>query len=360
MKVNIVCHGDVNSWILGKFVGKLEEYLPRYGATVLVGERVNIKAEINHHIVHYEPLEIISGVQTQMVTHIDSIHKLNVLKKQLNIASMGICMSSDTVRKLYLSGIPNEKLCFINPAQDSVIKPRLKRIGVTCRVQDDGRKREWFLGDLGTYLDPQIFEFIIMGDGWERQVNKLFLKGFKIKFYPEFEYNEYVKIIPTLDYYLYFGEDEGQMGFIDALAAGVETIVTPQGYHLDVKDGITYSYNSFNELVEIFSNITKKLKNNYSKVSDWTWANYAKKHVDVWRYLLEMHHALPNKTISKNNIEKFSTLCIKNSSEIKCEKNQKNTLFFNLYTGYLKQKLHILLHKIKKIDFLIQAKLIKK
>jgi len=56
---------------------------------------------------------------------------------------------------------------------------------------------------------------------------------FEVEYHENFDYEVYKELIPTLDYYLYVGKDEGQMGFIDALAAGIPTIVTPQGFHLD-------------------------------------------------------------------------------------------------------------------------------
>ena len=42
------------------------------------------------------------------------------------------------------------------------------------------------------------------------------------------------------------------MGFLDACAAGVKTIVTPQGYHLDAMRGITHGFKELPELVAIF------------------------------------------------------------------------------------------------------------
>ena len=61
--------------------------------------------------------------------------------------------------------------------------------------------------------------------------------------------------------YFFFGMDEGSMGFLDALAAGVQTIVTPQGFHLDAKGGITYSGETVSDFVEIFNEIGEKNEN---------------------------------------------------------------------------------------------------
>ena len=85
--------------------------------------------------------------------------------------------------------------------------------------------------DIGGQLDPDYFHFKIMGAGWDKIVKQMRCMGFEIDYYADFDYDVYVRMIQTLDYYLFWGFDEGSMGYLDALAAGVETIVTPQGYH---------------------------------------------------------------------------------------------------------------------------------
>ena len=48
------------------------------------------------------------------------------------------------------------------------------------------------------------------------------------------------------------------MPFLDALAAGVETIVTRQGFHLDIEDGITHGFLTGPELIEIFRELGQR------------------------------------------------------------------------------------------------------
>jgi hypothetical protein len=87
---------------------------------------------------------------------------------------------------------------------------------------------------------------------------------------------------------LYFGQDEGSMGFLDALSAGVPTIVTPQGFHLDVIDGITHPFNELHELVRIFEGIAERKHRLAKAVAPWNWSEYARKHVLVWDHLLKL------------------------------------------------------------------------
>ena len=56
------------------------------------------------------------------------------------------------------------------------------------------------------------------------------------------DYDEIKSHVPYFDYYFYPGLDEGSLGTLDALAAGVKTIVTNQGFHLDLTNGVTHGF----------------------------------------------------------------------------------------------------------------------
>ena len=77
------------------------------------------------------------------------------------------------------------------------------------------------------------------------------------------------------------------MGFLDALAAGVETIVTPQGFHMDLKDGITYPCKTVKEFAEALLELQRKRERLIKLVEPLTWENYAKKHIEIWECLLK-------------------------------------------------------------------------
>ena len=287
MRVRIVCYEDVNTWILGKFAKKLNEELKKLSVDSDIAKIPDPNADINHHIIyyHYQPQE--KCVDTLMVTHIDSIQKLNRLKKQLRSAKMGICMSKETVKNLIKAGIPNDKLCYINPAQDEVIKPRKLVIGLTSKVNQDGRKKQNMLIKICKNISPSDFCFEIMGSGWEKIVTEIRKMGFTVNYFDIFDYQEYIKLIPRLDYYLYFSFDEGSMGFLDALSAGVKTIVTPQGYHLDAKNGISYSIKNASDIIKTLNSIIQNRNKLINSVSSWTWENYAKQHLDIWKSILQ-------------------------------------------------------------------------
>ena len=283
-KVRFVCSDG--GWILRKFAIRMQEELKKKGIQADIGKSVDVTAAINHHIAFHEYEPIADYNDTLMVTHIISANELGLLKHQLQVAKLGICMSRATMEQLVMMGIPREKLCYINPAQDGVIKPKKYVLGITHRVHEDHRKRSAALLDICDGISPDYFEFIIMGDGWEEIIKEVRKKGFIVTYYPEFDYDAYIKIIPSLDYYLFWGFDEGSMGYLDALAAGVGTIVTPQGFHLDARNGITYPCRTIPDFIDALHDLEVKRSRITNSVSDWTWESYTEKHIEVWKYLL--------------------------------------------------------------------------
>jgi len=286
MKVRIVCYEDLDLWILGKFARKLQEQLTLLGVQCDIAKVPDLTANINHHIIYYDYNGMRSTIDTVMITHIDTDRKLQLIRKQLEVAELGICFSSDTVNKLASQGIPKEKLCYVLPAHDQVMKPRKLVIGLTSKVHNDLRKREYLLPQLAEHISTNDFMFKIMGMGWENIVTDLREKGFEVEYFNNFDYELNVRLVPTFDYYLYFGLDEGAMGFIDALAAGIPTIVTPQGYHLDAKNGITHPFVNLEELIAIFYEIAEKRNKLIDSVRTWTWPDFAVKHLELWQYLI--------------------------------------------------------------------------
>jgi len=321
MRVRIVCYEDVNAWILGKFALKMQENLIKLGISVDISKVPDATADINHHIIYHEYNREKNPIDTLMITHIDNIDKLVLLKKQIKVASLGICMSSETMNWLAQMEIDKNKLCYINPAHDQLVKIKKFIIGTTSRVQNDGRKREAFVDNLANDLDPRYFSFRIMGNSWEPQITHLRKNGFEVEYFDHFIKDEYYKLINSLDYYLYMGMDEGQMGFIDAVAAGVKTIVTPQGYHLDAKNAISHPFTTYEELREIFLKLQSDRSQLVNSVAEWNWFDYTMKHVEIWDYLLG------KRNIRSPYKDGLNTLIAMSTNEIKLDKDfiQKNT-----------------------------------
>ena len=285
LSVNIVCQDE--SWIFRKFAVRMSDILSKYDVDVTISTDTRADVDINHHIP-YDSYRTYPN-DTLMITHVDNSKKLTLLKKQIEMAKMGICMSKDTMNKLVCSGIPREKLCYINPAHDNVIQPHKYVIGIMHRCYDknDLRKRTAALLEVLEGVNPDFFKFIIMGSGWEEIVDRIKNKEFEIDYYAEFEYDKYNLIMQQIDYFLFMGFDEGAMGYLDALTAGAGTIVTPQGYHLDTDCPIDYPCTTIKQFREAFLDLQMKREIRIKSVSDWTWENYTLKHLEIWNYILK-------------------------------------------------------------------------
>lgn len=284
MKINICCYE--RGWIFGKIAIRLRDHVAARGINCIVGDRPKDNVEVNHHIGGLGYNGKTPTINTLMVTHVDEQSKVDGFRKLLAAANMAICMSQQTMKLLVEKGLPAEKLYVVNPAHDGVIRPRKLNIGITSRLYKDGRKREGMVRDLGKRISPDDFCFTIMGSGWDGIVEAIRGLGFDVSYYPEFKLEIYNSIVPMFDYYLYVGQDEGSMGFLDACAAGVKTIVTTQGFHLDAMGGITYSFSDLDELTEIFKRIQYGRQRRIDSVADWTWDKYAQRHIEIWERCL--------------------------------------------------------------------------
>ena len=285
MKVNIISYEPVGDWILGKFALRMNGCLNALGVESNISSAPDYTADINHHIFYLMWSGAKTTHDTTMITHVDSQQRLDAVKAQSKVAH-GICMSRDTLQFLVNRGVDGSRLSYVNPAQDGVIKPRKLNIGITTRLYADGRKREGIVLDLCKQIDPGTFKFTIIGAGWEAIVGKMKGLGFEVDYYG-FEYKSYTSLVPTFDYYFYPAfEEEGSMGTLDALAAGVKTIVPCAGFHADLNGGITYSYFDLPQLIEVFREIKAERDDRVKVVADWTWEGYTKKHIAIWESIL--------------------------------------------------------------------------
>ena len=288
LRIRIICTDG--SWIIGKFARKLQEELLKLGQEVDIADEEEPKADVNHYVFYGDLARICNNhgtVRTSMVTHIDCSLKKDLLKLQTQNGVLCICMSNETVNKLSSWGIEREKLCYVNPAQDGEIKPRKIILGITnrCYYGFDLRKRDDLILEVCRHLEARFFKLKIMGAGWGEIVSQLEQLGFEVEYYAEFNREIYKTLMTSLDYWIYYGFDEGAMGYLDALAAGVKTICTPQGYHLDTGCGLTYPCSKIDDFARALKQIQEEKRKIVDAVKDWTWENYAKKHLEIWNYL---------------------------------------------------------------------------
>lgn len=290
MKINIISPDAKSGWIIYKFGKSVYDQLIELGYEATLSDSFDPSADINHYFapnnVGYSRMSKVDNHSTFMITHVDTALKLDQIKDLTSKGAIGVCMSRETRDKLVASGVKRNRLCYINPAQDGQIKPKKVVLGFTYMIHNDCRKRDDIILDVCKEIDPDVFKFVIMGAGWESIIQEMEEMGFEVQYYSEFDKQKYNELMPNLDYYCYFGFDEGSMGFLDAMAAGIGTIVTPQGYHLDTEVDITYPVSTLSEIVDALHDIERKRKKYLDFVNTWTWKNYTLKHIEIWKYML--------------------------------------------------------------------------
>lgn len=295
---NLVLHDFCRGWVIEKMALKLHKALTEIGVQADVSCAPSAKHDVNHFVLfHYVEPEP-GTLNTMGVTHIDDALKVDMVLRHLsNGVRAAICMSTMTVDQLADSGVDRTRLTYALPAHDAAIEPRRIVIGITSNNYGDGRKRDWLLTNLARDIALNDFEFRIFGRGWDEIVAKLRAAGALVTVTgPTDNYvADYAAIkvaVPQFDYYFYPGLDEGSLGTLDALAGGVKTIVTTQGFHLDIPNGITHGFWDYDELRQIFASIVGERRGRIEIAQKLTWSKYAERHIEIWSSLIK-HDAVP-------------------------------------------------------------------
>lgn len=289
MKINLLLNPANRSWIIQKIAERLAEELRPLGAEVSITDVPDPQADLVHHMSWAFANVKTQQPSTMFITHLDDLYKLNQIQSMLTgLVRVGICMSSDTLRQLQAHGCDPDSLYFISPAHDGLIEPRRIVIGITSRVYPDGRKREALLREVAGRMDLSAFTFRIFGLGWQPIIESLRQAGANVEYFGESDdfrkdYEVLQAAIPHFDYYLYLGMDEGSLGTLDALGAGIPTIITPQGFHLDLPHGMTHPVVSGNDLLKVLTDLAQQRQLRINAVAGLTWTHYAQRHLALWR-----------------------------------------------------------------------------
>lgn len=292
-KVHLVLSLENQGWIIEKMANRLREYLPQCGIDVSMSNEQRPDVDLNHWMSYAFVEKKLATRASMFITHADDLYKVSQIKQLLERdVDIGICMSSESCSMLASRGVAREKLCYVLPAHDALVSPRRIRIGITTRLYQDGRKREGMLIKLARDIRLDAFRFQIFGSGWQAVVRQLEIAGAEVDYFPgtedyQADYSNILRHVPDFDYYLYTGMDEGSLGTLDALAAGVKTIVTAQGFHLDLRPWITHLFISYVELLQVFRSIVAQRDSILAAAGELSWVRYAEWHARVWRATLQ-------------------------------------------------------------------------
>lgn len=304
MKCHLVLDAQSKGWVIEKMCRRLGDELTQLGCAVSIGEEPDPSCDINHYMLFWWVSDKVPPRSTIAVTHIDDSHRMDLAKTAAAKADLLICMSTMTVKQLLNEGVPREKLCYVLPALDEGIKPRRIVIGLTTKLYPDGRKRESLLLRLAQEMDLSDFQFDIYGSGWEEVARTLRNAGAAVELGPEdLPYDAIREKVRHFDYYLYMGLDEGSLGTLDALAAGVKTIVTPQGFHVDLPHGITHPFWHYEELHKVFEEIRDERNSRVHGVAPLTWKRYAEKHLSIWDLMAAGRQAEVTPMLGQESLE---------------------------------------------------------
>jgi hypothetical protein len=292
LRIHLVLHPDNAGWIIEKMAHRLAEYLSADQVIISISPGSRSDVDVNHWMSYAFANEPQPTRATMFITHVDDPYKVRLIQQELATGiDLGICMSSESVSRLVTLGVPREALCYVPPAHDNSVVARRIRIGITTRVYADGRKREEMLVRLARSMSLESFHFQIFGAGWDSVVPELERAGARVEYYPgssdyQADYTQIVEHLPAFDYYLYLGMDEGSLGTLDAIAAGVKTIVTAQGFHRDLGAAVTHGFVTLAELRGVMEQLANERSTRLAAAADLTWDRFAARHLLIWKALV--------------------------------------------------------------------------
>lgn len=221
------------------------------------------------------------------VTHVDDPLKLKIVRRLCAAGNAAICLSSDLASALDAEQVRSELVSWALPGCDGGRVPPKIAIGLATRLYDDGRKNEWMLLKLCSEFGPDHLEFRIWGDGWQPVIAKMRGLGVEVKYGEGASYEALLDGLAECDYYLYCGMDEGSLGTLDAMKAGVRTIVTDQGFHRDLSTAIDHLFSTYDELRAIVGQLIAGRIRRLEALDATSWNNYARHNLEIWNHLVK-------------------------------------------------------------------------
>ena len=247
------------------------------------------------HWMHYmnvsrDFIKIDKGIHTFLVPHIDSSKKEEVFLANLEAGAFPIFLSRDhaerTHKRLKLNEIPH----YISPGSDLAEDKLRFRVVISSHIYPDGRKNEYLLIQLAQEISLKNFHFIFIGKSWSKVEESVRKSGATVDWFnptnsPFPNYKQSLDIIRGCDIFLYFGDDEGSLGALDAYLLNTPILISNQGFHREFKDR-----NNVHLFDDYFSFKTKfiELSSSLDTIDSdkWTWYAMVSKYLDYWTSLI--------------------------------------------------------------------------
>lgn len=246
-------------------------------------------ADLNYHLPYHTLSDwpVAGGSKHVMVhTHMNppDVERLMTAAEK---ADAVVCMSFVGRQELIRLGVDPRKLHVIYSATGA-FQYRRRVLGVVGYVQPNGRKREHILLDLAWQYDLSMYEFALVGTGWEQTANALRALGVAVT---EIQYpddNTLVNVYNHLDALIVTGHAEGgPLPALEAMAAGVPVISPRFGYPADLMADDDRFYQTAEELHEQLERLFEKSIEGHILARSWTWTDYAAEHALLFGRLLD-------------------------------------------------------------------------
>lgn len=241
---------EPESWILRRFGGYLQRFTKPETDCRLLELHESIPAETDviiyanwSHLYDRPPAHRdMPGVL--MVGHMDrTAFRFRYLLWQYPRLQV-ICMAQRWVDTLKRYFIPESRLHLIPHGIDlemfqpasTVPNSNRTRIGFVGRAYPDGRKGEDRLLEISRRLNRAEYEFVLVGDRWEKVVEQLRAMGFQVEYHRKLKTEEISAVVGSMDVLLVCARNEGgPQPVLEALACGVPVLSTDVGFVPDLK-----------------------------------------------------------------------------------------------------------------------------
>lgn len=263
-----------NSIAMQRMTLPLQELSKLYEITT--SEEVDIEADVNIHI----PWHTLAGLKDKgngkhiaVYTHCNP-PDINALYDACERADLIMCMAFAGRNELVQLGVNPEKL-WVNYCGTDVFKFKRKIIGIIGFSQPNGRKRESLLMDLAWQYDLSPFQFIFVGEGWEKIVARLKGLGVTADTLQTSDAN-LQEVYQQIDALLVTGYAEGgPLPLLEAMTVGTPVISPRFGYAADLLDE---HYETPEELMDWLNKLAEKSIFTHCLVRSWSWSDYVREY----------------------------------------------------------------------------------